>query len=167
MIRTFELLRFCSSHDVSTIVGVSGFAAGAVEADALATGLILPIAIARPRASRPASRRWRELDLVIMEILSVKKSPISLGFRIMTIQVGFIIISKSSVLQLGRQKMPQKGGVLSELGNAGGGNVELQLRLYRFEAFKLALAAQEVLERDRHSFAVQIAIEIKQVGFQQ
>jgi hypothetical protein len=63
--------------------------------------------------------------------------------------------------------MPQKGGVLSELGNAGGGNVELQLRLYRFEAFKLALAAQEVLERDRHSFAVQIAIEIKQVGFQQ
>jgi hypothetical protein len=93
MIRTFELLRFCSSHDVSTIVGVSGFAAGAVEADALATGLILPIAIARPRASRPASRRWRELDLVIMEILSVRKSPISLGFLIMTIQVGFIIIS--------------------------------------------------------------------------
>jgi hypothetical protein len=102
-----------------------------------------------------------------MEILSVRKSPISLGFLIMTIQVGFIIISRSAVLQLGLQKMPQKGWVLSELGSAGSGNVKLQLSLYRFEAFKLALAAQEVLERDRHSFAIQIAIEIKQVGFQQ
>jgi hypothetical protein len=84
MIRTFELLRFCSNHDVSTIVGVDGFAAGAVDADALATGLMLPIAIARPRASRPASRRWREVELEIMEILSVGKRLISLGFLIMT-----------------------------------------------------------------------------------
>ena len=51
------------------------------------------------------------------------------------------------------------------MGGAGGGNVKLQLRLNRFEAFKLALAAQEVLERDRHSLAIQIAVEIQQVCF--
>jgi hypothetical protein len=53
------------------------------------------------------------------------------------------------------------------VGNAGCSNVKLQLRLNRFEAFKLSLAAQEVLERDRHSLAIQIAVEIKQVCFQQ
>ena len=53
------------------------------------------------------------------------------------------------------------------MGNAGGGDIKLQLSLDRFKAFKLALASQEVLERDRHSLAIQIAVEIQQVGFQQ
>ena len=53
------------------------------------------------------------------------------------------------------------------MGNAGCSNVKLQLSLNRFQAFELALAAQEVLERDRHSLAIQIAVEIKQVCFQQ
>jgi hypothetical protein len=100
-----------------------------------------------------------------MEILSVRKSPISLGFLIMTIQVGFIIISRTGVLQLGRQKLHQKGRGLPEMGNAGGGDIKLQLSLDRFKAFKLALASQEVLERDRHSLPVQVAVEIKQVCF--
>jgi hypothetical protein len=53
------------------------------------------------------------------------------------------------------------------MGNAGCSNVKLQLSLNRFQAFELALAAQEVLERDRHSLAIQITVEIKQVCFQQ
>jgi hypothetical protein len=51
------------------------------------------------------------------------------------------------------------------LGNAGGGNVKLQLRLNRFEAFKLSLASQEVLERHHDALPVQVAVEIKQVCF--
>jgi hypothetical protein len=60
---------------------------------------------------------------MIMEILSVRKSLISLGFLIMTNQVIFIIISKSVVLQLGRQKEHQKSS-----GASGGGQRGLQQR---------------------------------------
>jgi hypothetical protein len=52
-------------------------------------------------------------------------------------------------------------------GATGAENVEFELTLDRFDAVKLALASQELMEANLRPLAIEIALKVEQVGLEQ